>query len=131
MSTARINVVIAIGALTVLFGCATPAAESDDSRASAISGSPGPGDVLTVQEAIDLSAGQVRVRGYVLITRDEVTHLCTGLAGSYPPQCGTPALVVQGLAVDLIPNRESAEGVVWGGEITVQGSLSAGVLSVT
>ncbi|GGN58466.1 hypothetical protein GCM10010112_12260 [Actinoplanes lobatus] len=119
MSTARINVVIAIGALTVLFGCAAPATESED------------GHVLTVQEAIDVGAGQVRVRGYVLITRDKVTQLCTGLAGSYPPQCGTPALVVQGLAVDLIPHRESAQGVVWGGEITVQGSLSAGVLNVT
>ncbi|MBO3741442.1 hypothetical protein [Actinoplanes flavus] len=119
MSTSRITVMIAISVLTVLFGCAAPDTGADD------------GGVLTVQEALDVGTGQVRVRGYILVTKDQVTHLCTGLAGSYPPQCGTPALVVQGLAADLIPNRESAQGIVWGGETTVQGTLADGVLSVT
>ncbi|GGN50314.1 hypothetical protein FHR83_009183 [Actinoplanes campanulatus] len=71
------------------------------------------------------------MRGYILITKDKTTRLCTGLAGSFPPQCGAPALVVQGLAAELIPHRESAEGIVWGGEITLQGTLVGEVLSVT
>ncbi|GIE87667.1 hypothetical protein [Actinoplanes regularis] len=121
MGAARINITIAIGVLIVLSGCARPDAGGR---------SPGHDEVLTVQEAIDAGTGQVRVRGYVLIAADQVTRLCTGLAGSYPPQCGAPALVVQGLAAEAIPHRESAQGIVWGGEITLRGNLAAGVLTV-
>jgi hypothetical protein len=122
---------IVIGVLTALLGCTTPGAEPDDSGAAAASRSPERDAPLTVQEALHVGTGQVQVRGYVLIAADQVTRLCTGLAGSFPPQCGTPALVVRGLTADAIPNRESAEGVVWGGEITLQGTIADGVLSVT
>lgn len=125
MGTARIRFMIAAGALALLVGCATP-----DSGAEGPDPSRVPGDVLTVQEAIDAGTGQVRVRGYVLIAADGVTRLCTGLAGSYPPQCGAPTLIVQGLAAEAIPNRESAQGVVWGGETTLRGTLAGGVLDV-
>jgi len=122
MGTARIRFMITASALTLLVGCASPGPTTG--------GPSGPGDVLTVQEAISAGSGQVRVRGYVMIAADRVTHLCTGLAGSYPPQCGVPSLIVRGLAAETIPNRESAQGVVWGGEITLLGILADGVLEV-
>lgn len=130
MSAARVNIMIVIGVLSALLGCTTPGTEPDDSGAAAASRSPERDNPLTVQEALDVGTGQVQVRGYVLVTADQVTRLCTGLAGSFPPQCGTPALVVRGLAADAIPNRESAEGVVWGGEVTLRGTIADGVLSV-
>ncbi|MDI6097470.1 hypothetical protein QLQ12_02505 [Actinoplanes sp. NEAU-A12] len=122
MDAARIRFMIAIGALALLVGCATPDTTAGDS--------PSRDDVLTVQEAISAGSGEVRVRGYVLIAADRVARLCSGLAGSYPPQCGAPALVVRGLAAEAIPNRESAQGVVWGGEMTLRGTLAEGVLEV-
>ena len=70
------------------------------------------------------------VRGYILVGTDRVTRLCTGLAGSYPPQCGNPSLIVEGLAIRDIPNRESDQGITWSGETTLRGALSGGILTV-
>ena len=120
---ARNTVLIVATVWTLLTGCANTAssggAQSPDSE-----------EVLTVSEAVAVVTGPVQVRGYVLVGADGVTRLCTGLAGSYPPQCGAPSLIVEGLAAEAIPNRESDQGIVWGGEITLRGTLAAGVLHV-
>lgn len=125
MGAARIRFMIATSALTLVVGCAAPDTNPEDPVRS-----PAPDDVLTVQEAISAGTGRVQVRGYILIAADKVTRLCAGLAGSYPPQCGAPALIVRGLAAETIPNRESDQGIVWGGEMTLRGILAGDVLDV-
>ena len=86
--------------------------------------------VLTVAEALAAEEPSAEVRGYILVGADRVTRLCTGLAGSYPPQCGGPSLTVKGLSPRDIPNSESDQGITWSGETTLRGALSGGVLSV-
>jgi hypothetical protein len=124
-------------ALATLVGCAAPdngaadRAAPSDRPAPTASGPLGAGKILTVPQAIKAGDQPVKVRGYILVGADGVTRLCTGLAGSYPPQCGGPSLVVKGLKLDAIPARESAQGIVWSGETTVRGTLSRGVLTVS
>ena len=86
--------------------------------------------VLTVAEALLADKPMAEVRGYILAGREGVTRLCTGMAGSYPPQCGLPALTVKGLDTRDIPNSESDQGVTWSGETTLRGALSGGILTV-
>jgi len=86
--------------------------------------------VLTVAEALVAEKESAEVRGYILVGPDRATRLCTGLGGSYPPQCGLPSLTVTGLRTRDIPNPESGGGVTWSGETTLRGSLSGGTLTV-
>jgi hypothetical protein len=109
---------------TVL-GCADPAQDAKAGDASK------PDRVLTVSEAAKAGDGVVAVRGYILIGRDGTARLCSGLAGSYPPQCGQPSLVVKGLKPDSMPGRDSAQGVVWFGEKTFHGTVKDDVPTLT
>jgi len=123
--------VLALASLALL-GCAAPDAASEDSAAPApVSSSPDAARVLTVPEAIQAGDQPMNVRGYVLIGADGVARLCTGLAGSYPPQCGQPSLVIKGLEQEKLAGREAAGGVVWAGEATYRGVLEAGVFTVS
>lgn len=59
-------------------------------------GTPTPDGGLSVQEAIDSELdGLLMVKGFVVQTGDEV-RLCSVLAESFPPQCGSPSLAVEG-----------------------------------
>jgi hypothetical protein len=86
--------------------------------------------IMTVPEAIHAGDQPVKVRGYVLIAADGVARICTGLAGSYPPQCGSPSLRVEGLDPTTVTGLESAGGIQWSGETTLRGTLAAGVLTI-
>lgn len=143
--------VLALASLTLL-GCGSPDGEAEDSvepvagearspspaelasppaNPTSQPGEPGEvGRVLTVPEAIAAGDRPMKVRGYMLIGADGVTLLCTGLAGSYPPQCGKPSLVVKGLEQAKLVGRESAGGVVWAGEATYRGVLKEGVFTL-
>ncbi|MCK9875503.1 hypothetical protein MXD59_06900 [Frankia sp. Ag45/Mut15] len=90
-----------------------------------------PGGVLGVAEARRASAGTVvSVRGYVLLEPDGTSRLCTGLAGSYPPQCGEPALRLVGTDPTRLENPSHASGVTWTGETVLIGTVQDGVLTV-
>ena len=85
---------------------------------------------LSVAEAIDLGAGEVTVEGYVLAAPGQPVRLCTGLAGSFPPQCGNPALEITGFDLALLPERDDASGVAWSGQMTLMGTLAGSRLAV-
>jgi len=91
-----------------------------------------PPAVLTVAEALGLpvTATEVAVRGYVLAGPTAVVRLCTGLAGSFPPQCGAPSIMLTGMDVATLPERDPATGVSWSGEMTVTGELDGETLAV-
>jgi hypothetical protein len=91
---------------------------------------------LTVAEALDLSAEssgasrEVSVRGFVLAAPGQPVRLCTGLAGSFPPQCGNPALELDGFDLALLTDRDDATGVAWSGQTTITGALSGSRLTI-
>ena len=120
---------IAMG-LLVIAGCVVAAcAENQGSAAQ-----PGPAttaNVLTVPEAVNIrDTAEVTVRGYVLALPDGTARLCTGMAGSYPPQCGEPSLELTGLDATQLPDHDPASGVRWSGEITMAGVLHGDVLDL-
>jgi hypothetical protein len=126
----RVAVLIAVLAFG-LVGCATPDTAEPAGTPSGTGSTPSAKRILTVPQAIHAGDQPVKVRGYVLIGADGVTRLCTGLAGSYPPQCGSPSLQVKGELPDDLPGRESAQGVTWTGETTLRGTLAGGVLTLS
>jgi len=120
---------IAIGLLVVAGCVVTACAESQGST-----GEPAPATaakVLTVPEAVSSSdTAEVSVRGYVLARPDGTARLCTGMAGSYPPQCGEPSLELVGLDATQLSEHDPASGVRWSGETTVAGVLRENVLEL-
>ncbi len=89
--------------------------------------------VLSVAQALAHPGGRLAVAGYLLAHPDGTIRLCTGLAGSYPPQCGRPALRVEGLTaadVGRLPGAVHASGVAWTGEVTLDGTVCGTVLTV-
>ena len=61
-------------------------------------GSTPPGEALSIEEALASSAsGDLLVQGYVIAPEGEPVRLCSALLESYPPQCGEPSVVVEGL----------------------------------
>lgn len=91
-----------------------------------------PARVLTVKEALAASETQeqLNVKGYVLAHPDGTVLLCSGLAGSYPPQCGRPALTVRNLDITNLPGADHASGMTWTGQMTLHGTLRGTVLTV-
>lgn len=99
------------------------------------------GDLLTVREAPQPaavsppaptdSAEKTVLEGFV-VDRDGEMRLCEALALSYPPQCGSPFVVVQGVAPETLPARQQADGVTWADDVLrLTGQLSGGVLTVS
>jgi len=119
--------------LSLLVGCAdSGAGRPADEAARPRTGTGTPAPVLTVEQALQVpAAGPVLVRGYVLVARDGSAQLCTGLAGSYPPQCGRPALALSRLNPAALPATDSTDGVLWTGETTLRGTLRGAVLDVS
>ncbi len=94
------------------------------------------GGTLSIEQALAAGGGPLTVKGYVVAPEGESVRLCSALLESYPPQCGDPSLVVEGLdlaAVDgLIQTAEpDLAQVSWTDtEVAVTGELGNGVLTV-
>jgi hypothetical protein len=124
----KLRTLVAVGSLAVLLTACSPdygGASPDPSSAAQPSSS-----ILAVPEAMTAELPVAEVRGYILVDQQKVVRFCTGLSGSFPPQCGQPALTVIGLLSSRIPDPQSDQGIVWTGETTLHGSLSGGVLTV-
>lgn len=116
---------------------------SDGSSASTSASSttttvgPGADVVLTVEQALSATPGQViAVRGFILATSEQ-TVLCSALAESYPPQAGGASLTVTGLDPEALVGLSSTAGqdglaeVKWSDYwVTLTGVVNDGVLEV-
>src|SRR5262245_59379029 len=78
-------------AAAALAGCGDP--DSPDSGGSST-------EPVFVDGVADSDEPQ-RVTGNLLVQGDEV-RLCSALAESFPPQCGNPSLVVEGLDLETV-----------------------------
>lgn len=111
-----------------LDGTPTGAAADDRGPGQA---APGPDGGLTVNEALAGTVeGPVTVRGF-LIDADGETRLCEAVLESYPPQCGQPSLVVEGVDVATVDGAQQHEHVTWAETVSLTGELHSGVLRVT
>ena len=114
---------LAAAALLVVLGAGCGGAERSAGDGGSLE------NVLTVQEALDVGSGTLAVRGTVITSIDDV-RLCSAILESYPPQCGSPSLLVLGLDLDTLDGLQHGEGVTWSDrEVTVLGELEDGVLT--
>lgn len=92
-------------------------------------------DILTVDQAKS-ATGSATVTGFLVAPDGQTVRLCSGVLESYPPQCGEPSIVVEGLDLATVDgltktNDPSLAQVTWSErDITVSGTLDAGVLTV-
>ena len=113
----------------VITACAQGQGSTGQSGASPTG--PTPAKVLTVPEAVNISdTAELSVRGYVLVRPDGTARLCTGMSGSFPPQCGEPSLELTGLDATQLPDYDPVSGVRWSGETTMAGVLNGTVFDL-
>ncbi len=96
-----------------------------------------PDEQLSIEEAIASNAeGPVTVRGYIVAPAGQTTMLCSALLESYPPQCGGPSLIVEGIDLSRIEaltgtNDPSLAQVQWSDrEVSLLGSVEDGTFVV-
>jgi len=115
-------VAVAAVAVGVLAGCG---------ETSPTTGTSVPSAGISVRRALDASAGEpLLVKGFLVLDGGHA-RLCSALAESYPPQCGGPSLVVEGLPAGNRQGLKEAEGVAWSErEVAFLGTVEDGVLRV-
>jgi hypothetical protein len=119
----------------LLAGCGSSGDAADEPQQPG-AGTPIPDGGLSVGQALDADVqGAVLVRGS-LLESDGTLRLCEALMESYPPQCGEPALVIEGATLEeLAPPDASVQsegGVRWlDGQASVLGELDGETLRVT
>jgi hypothetical protein len=104
---------------------ATAACGSND-REGAIGGAP----LLTPAEAQNRE-GVVAVQGFLWARPgDNSFRLCEATLESFPPQCGEPAVELNGVDVTRIAGVDFSQNVFWADGIRARGQLANGVLTV-
>ena len=117
--------------LTLLLAVALLAAcdSSEDEPTAAPSIGMGPG--ISIADALASDSDQpLLVNGAIVATAQD-TRLCDVLMESYPPQCGGPYLIVEGLDLSTIDNLQEASGVSWtDSPFQLLGTVENGVITV-
>jgi hypothetical protein len=85
---------------------------------------------MTVDDALASGRrGEVRLEGYVVGRTEGLTRLCAELLESYPPQCGGPSVVVEGLDPATLGTVSRSDDVFWSpAPVELSGMLDNGVL---
>lgn len=86
---------------------------------------------LTVEEALATDArGPLLVTGSYVHATGQPPRLCSALLESYPPQCGEPSLVVEGLDESGIEGLEREGGTTWASRVTVTGPREGKTITI-
>ena len=144
MNRSRLALVIALAALTVAAAAcggsdgknvyadaAPPPAPQPSDAAAPSAGAAIPGGGLSIEEAIASPlAGPADGQGYLLALDGEDVQLCSMLAESYPPQCGGPSLIVNGLHLETVdglvqPDDPALAGTAWSEEPVLRSSATS------
>jgi hypothetical protein len=108
-------------AAAMLAGCGDP----DEPDAAGGSTTP-----VFIGEVADSDEPQA-VTGNLLVQDGDV-RLCSALAESFPPQCGGPSLLVEGLDLDTVADLISEGDVSWtDNPIVLEGTVDGDTLSVS
>ena len=91
-----------------------------------------PSGPVGVEIAVELPDGaSVTVSGMFFTKEGESDRLCAVLMESFPPQCGKPALELEGADVETIPGITTSQGVSWSDQpVELSGTIRDGVLVV-
>ncbi len=125
--------VVTVVVLVLLAACGNgagtpPTADTSDGAAA---GAAAPGGGITVEEALAGDHdGPVLVVGSYVHRRGEPPRLCSALLESFPPQCGEPALVVNGLEESAITGIEQQDGTIWAVKVQVLGRVADETITV-
>ena len=113
-----------------------PTAPAPDSPPS--SGAPIPGGGLSIDEALASTlTGPLMVKGYIVAPAGEPVRFCSALLESYPPQCGGPSLVVEGIDLSTVEgltetSDPSLAQVQWSdAEVSLLGAVEDGTLTLS
>ena len=87
---------------------------------------------MRIEHALRIHGSKtVRVRGFLLHCNREPLLLCAELLESYPPQCGGPSLVVEGLDMDTLADITRGDDCAWSARpVELDGVVDNGVLRV-
>ena len=91
---------------------------------------------MSIEDAIRADGQTVVVEGGIVAMDGGPVQLCSALLESYPPQCGKPALELQGLDLDSLElatseGDPSVAGARWSDRpVRVRGTVADGVLTV-
>ena len=90
--------------------------------------------VLETYEVLELGVAYARdllVQGHLLAKQGDPLKLCSALMESFPPQCGQPHLVVEGLDLAGISDLQTEGNVTWSNApVKLRGSVRDGVLTI-
>ncbi len=119
---------LAVVALCVtLTACGRPAT----STGTAGAGAPRPGGGLTIAQVLASDSDEpLLVRGHLQGGDGGPAQLCGTVGDSYPPYCGEPTLIVEGVAPDDFDDVQRQGDVWWVDDARLLGRLRAGVLTV-
>jgi hypothetical protein len=113
-----IALVLALAALSACGG-------DDDSADDA-------GSVISIDEALDSGSDEPQLVSGNLLAQGDDVRLCSALAESFPPQCGGPSLVVEGLNFAELDGLITEGDVSWTDRpIELLGVVSDGTLTVS
>ena len=111
-------------AILVVLVAASACGSSD--RQGAVGGAP----LLTPGEATERE-GLVAVQGFLWARpSDGQFRLCDAVLESFPPQCGEPAIQVEGVDVTEVAGIDFSQNVFWAEGVRARGTLSNGTLAV-
>ncbi len=113
--------------LSTLLAAATLAGCGDPDEPDSAGGSTTP---VFIDDVADSDEPQA-VTGNLLVEGGE-TRLCSALAESFPPQCGGPSLLVDGLDPDTVADLTSEGEVSWTDHpIVLEGIVDGDTLTVS
>ena len=128
----------ALLAVVLAFAAAACGGGGSDAAPAPSAGSPIPGGGLAIEEAIASTLeGPLMVKGYLVAPEGGPVRLCSALLESYPPQCGDPSLVVEGLDLATVEGLTATSEpdlaqVTWSdAEISILGDVEDGVITVS
>lgn len=120
------TILLMVLAAALLGGCGDGEAEPPGAGAAA------PGEALTVSEALATDASEpLLVRGALVAVDGQPPRLCEVLLESFPPQCGQPALVLEGADLSAFGPLQTEGGVTWSDDqVSVLGTVDGTTLTV-
>ena len=69
-----------------------------------------PPPAVDIRQALEAADGsEVTVSGFLVVDRDGVARLCSGLLSSFPPQCGDDRIDLLGFDASSVPNSETPQ----------------------
>jgi hypothetical protein len=115
MRMRTISLFAALLAALALAGCGDSGGDASGGAGASVpqSSGLGVGPGISIEEAIAADTDEMLlVNGNLLADGDEV-RLCYALAESFPPQCGAPSLLVEGIKLEEVDGLITEGDVSW------------------